>query len=318
MKSARFSQRPRKPSTNRHERGYILLTLIFFVAVLAISLATILPSIKQEILRDREEEMVHRGVQYTRAIRLYYKKNGRYPAKIEDLESSNNLRFLRKRYKDPTVKGEDSPEADFKILRFGDPNVQLGIAGQIPGAQGLPGQPGLNGTLTGPNALGSAARLSGSQNNLDFAQKPTPSDPNQNPDASTQDAAGNPPAATGTPATDPAAAPQDQEGTSKPADNPIQGGGAMVGVVSSNANTFYPAIREYNKKRHYSEWQFIYDPQNDRGGLPNGPWQPPKFLGQAGSGPQQIGTPAGQISNPVGQPPAQNGANPTPPSDQPQ
>jgi len=37
--------------------------------------------------------MIHRGTQYTRAIRLYYKKNGRYPAKIEDLENTNNQRF---------------------------------------------------------------------------------------------------------------------------------------------------------------------------------------------------------------------------------
>src|SRR5882724_2637332 len=126
------------------ERGYVLLTLIFFVAVLAISLATILPSIRQEILRDREEEMIHRGTQYTRAIRLYYKKNGRYPAKIEDLENTNNQRFLRKRYKDPTVKGEDSaPEADFKILRFGDPGVNnLSLGGQGKSGQGLQGLAG--------------------------------------------------------------------------------------------------------------------------------------------------------------------------------
>ena len=60
-----------------------------------------LPSITFDIKRDREEEMIHRGVQYSRAIRAYYKKFGRYPTKIEDLENTNNLRFLRKRYKDP-------------------------------------------------------------------------------------------------------------------------------------------------------------------------------------------------------------------------
>src|ERR1700704_5572736 len=128
----------RSPRHNakRGERGYVLLTLIFFVAVLAITLATILPSVVQEAKRDREDEMVHRGAQYERAIRLYFKKNGHYPAKVEDLENTNNLRFLRKRYKDPTVKGEDSPEADFKILRFGDPAVHLSQTGQVPPPQG--------------------------------------------------------------------------------------------------------------------------------------------------------------------------------------
>jgi len=294
----------------RQESGYILITLIFFVAVLAISLATILPSIKQEILRDREEEMVHRGAQYTRAIRLYYKKNGRYPATIDELESSNNLRFLRKRYKDPTVKGEDSPEADFRVLRIGDPDVLLGVVGQIPGAQGLQPQPGANGLA---NAASAARRLNGSQNNVDLSQQPTPtpSDPTQASDAPAQDANGNPAAAAAPASSDPNATPPDKSDGSKPADNPVHGGGAMVGVASTNKNIQYPAIREYNKKHHYNEWQFLYDPQNDQGGLPTGPWQPRTFPGQAGSA-QPPGTPAGQISAPVGQPAGNSGENPPP------
>ncbi len=74
----------------------------------------ILPTITFEIKRDREEEMIHRGVQYSRAIRAYYKKFNRYPMKIEDLENTNQMRFLRKRYKDPL------PGKDFKLLHFGE------------------------------------------------------------------------------------------------------------------------------------------------------------------------------------------------------
>jgi hypothetical protein len=88
----------------------------------------------------------------------------------------------------------------------------------------------------------------------------------------------------------------------------------MVGVASTNANTQYPAIREFNKKHHYNEWQFIYDPQTDRGGLPKGPWQPAQFPGQTGTQ-KPIGTPADQMSNPV-VPPTGNGANPAPAPDQ--
>src|SRR5450432_162808 len=291
--------------TPRNERGYVLLTLIFFVAVLAISLATILPSIQQEILRDREEEMIHRGTQYTRAIRLYFKKNGRYPAKVEDLENTNNLRYLRKRYKDPTVKGEDSPEADFKILRFGDPGVRLSAPGQIPPAQGLPGQPG-----TDP---GAAIPQRGRPRGLGSAGSTTPpdsTDPNQNADAATPDP--NAPASDNAAqtATDATATTPDQTGGSKPADNATFGGGVMVGVASTNTNTKYAAIREFNKKHHYNEWQFMYDPQNDRGGLPNGPWQPAQFPGQAGAQ-KPVGTPADQISSPVA-PPDGNSPNPAP------
>jgi type II secretory pathway pseudopilin PulG len=276
------------PMRRKNERGYILLTLIFFVAVLAISLATILPSIKQEILRDREEEMIHRGTQYTRAIRLYYKKNGRYPAKIEDLENTNNIRYLRRRYKDPTVKGEDSPEADFKILRFGDPSVRLSQGGQIPGAQtaqtlaaaSANGALSSQGVARGPNSPAAAAA------------KSDPTDPSQNPDAAAQDANGNPANGDSTSA---------DASSSKPNDQAF-GGGAMVGVTSTNANLKDPAIREFNKKHHYNEWQFIYDPQTDRGGLPTGPWQPAQFPGQSGAQQKPVGTPADQMSNPVAAP----------------
>ena len=76
--------------------------------------------------RDREEEMIHRGVQYSRAIRRFVKKTGRYPTRLEELENTNNIRFLRKRYKDP-VTGKD-----FKLLHVGE--VQLTSAAGIAGA----------------------------------------------------------------------------------------------------------------------------------------------------------------------------------------
>src|SRR5579863_7688702 len=100
--------------SRRSEHGYIMLTLILAMALMAIFSAIIVSDLKFEIKRDREEEMIHRGVQYSRAIRAYYKKFGRYPTKIEDLESTNNMRFLRKRYKDP-ITGKD-----FKLLHYGE------------------------------------------------------------------------------------------------------------------------------------------------------------------------------------------------------
>ena len=69
---------------------------MLIMAMMAIAAGVIVSSVTFEIKRDREEEMVHRGVQYSRAIRAYYKKFNRYPAKIEDLENTNQMRFLRK------------------------------------------------------------------------------------------------------------------------------------------------------------------------------------------------------------------------------
>src|ERR1700675_3267894 len=110
----------------RREKGYVLLTMLLVVSLLAITAAVAYPAISFEIRRDQEQELIHRGVQYSRAIRGYFKKFGRYPSRIEDLENTNNLRFLRKRYKDP-ITGQD-----FKLLHFGD--AQMSTGGAIAGA----------------------------------------------------------------------------------------------------------------------------------------------------------------------------------------
>ena len=77
----------------KSERGYVLLTLLLFVAVLTITVA--LPMVSYynfQMKRDREEELVHRGVEYERAVRKYYKKFGTYPASIEMLQDTNHIR----------------------------------------------------------------------------------------------------------------------------------------------------------------------------------------------------------------------------------
>ena len=300
----RFVRRPRSGS-KANQRGYILLTLIFLVAVGAIATLALtydLGYIKQQNQRDREEEMRHRGTQYMRAIRAYYKKLGRYPAKIEDLESTNNLRFLRRRYKDP-ITGND-----FKLLHFGDSGVKLsgGLGGQLqPGVGGPNGAPNaaLLGRLQGANGQPGVGGLN--QNTLNPTQAdPSAADPSKNPDAknSGEDANGNP---TGD-ATD-----KEDAGQPAPASGgPTFGGGAIVGVASTSKKE---SIREFDHKHRYNQWLFYYDPQGDRGGLLNGPTQPQvlgfgaqgQLPGQNGSQPNSLGTPAGQ--NPDGNPgPGQN------------
>ncbi len=50
-------------------------------------------------------------------------------------------------------------------------------------------------------------------------------------------------------------------------------------------------IREYNKKNHYNDWLFMYDPTSDRGALLVGPWQTPTTSTIQGASP--IGQPGG-------------------------
>ncbi len=66
-----------------------------------------MPRVAFESERDKEQLLISRGEQFKRAIYLYVLANKRYPGRIEDLENTNDKRYLRKRYIDPyTGKNE--------------------------------------------------------------------------------------------------------------------------------------------------------------------------------------------------------------------
>ncbi len=298
---SRFTGR-RRCHGNRSD-GYVLLTLILFVALLAIAMTALAPAVVQQIKRDREEELIHRGVQYSRAIKHYFKKFRRYPTKIEDLEDTNNVRFLRKAYKDP-VTGKD-----FKILRMGD--VQMSFGPGLTGATSaanLASQSGTFGSGNGPFAGSAFGAIGGNTfgaNNFgggafgSNAASASAAAANANsPPASGQDASGaNPdqsltPGAPGAPGT---STPPGQATTN--ADNKVFGGGPIVGVASISKEK---SIRIFNKKDHYYQWQFIYDPSTDRGGLLTTPNQPGLQSAAGGVQPVTPGNPGAQPNSPFG------------------
>ena len=286
------------------EDGYVLLMLLLVVALGIIAAAIIVPTIKFQFEHDREEEMIHRGVQYARAIRTYYKKFGRYPTRIEDLENTNNLRFLRKRYKDPMNCPQGKCQ-DFKLLHFGEAKLTIGGLGgsTIPGATPIGAQGGLSGSgglaqsssFGGSSSFGQSSAFGGNSGfgqsstlggNSSFGNTnsglggnqtaPTPesgSDSSQpsSPEAGTAES--NPSAAGGEAA----------GGGSTSSGDKLSGqvfGGPIVGVQSLSKKTGY---REFNHKKKYNEWQFVYDPGTDRGGLINGPNPTLQGLGQQGT-----------------------------------
>src|ERR1700756_1238761 len=152
----------------RGDQGYVLLLLLLTVTMMVIAFGVIVPTITFEIKRDREDEMIHRGVQYSRALRAYYKKFGRYPAKIEDLENTNQIRFLRKRYKDP-LTGKD-----FKLLHYGEAKLSLnGIAGgTIAGATPVSGMAS-SGGLGQTSSFGGNSSFGNNSNSLLGQNSPT-------------------------------------------------------------------------------------------------------------------------------------------------
>jgi hypothetical protein len=83
------------------EGGYALLMVFLMAAIVALMLYQQLPRVAFESERDKEQLLIDRGEQYTRAIQLYYLANNRqYPTSLDDLEKREK-RFLRRRYKDP-------------------------------------------------------------------------------------------------------------------------------------------------------------------------------------------------------------------------
>ena len=294
----------------------MLLAVLFMMAMMVIVAMAMAPSFVQQMKRDREEEMIHRGTEYARAIKKFYKKFGRYPANLEQLENTNQIRFLRKRYKDPLTK-----DGQWKLLHAGDIQAIAGLAnmgamGAQLGAQGgLQGQQGTSMTLTssasgsdqGASTGAAGLQLSPQQSGAGFGNQTT---------AAGQTGAGGSPFVM----PEPGAAGQSgssqgpgigQSGNLGGGQNPgvtgqtgsnnsifgntgvggqTFGGGAIVGVASKDKDS---TIRIYNKKKTYDEWQFIYSPTMDRVNvLLRGPYN-----GQSYGGTQaQIGTPAGQLN----------------------
>ena len=242
-----------KTGNKSRQSGYILITLVLLVALLVIGTLAVLPSFIQQMKRDREEEMVHRGVQYSRAIRRYVKKLGRYPTRIEELENTNNIRYLRKRYKDP-LTGKD-----FKLLHLSDISLNNGpvLGGATLAANmNVSGQAGQLAALAA-GANGPARGLSGPSGP---ATQETSGEDTSQADADTKDAKED------------KNAPGGMSITSDNLSAQTFGGGPIVGVASTSKAK---SIRVYNKKDHYNDWQFIYDPNSDRGGLIKTPYQPP-------------------------------------------
>jgi hypothetical protein len=98
----------RRQSPPRRDSGFALLLVFLMASLIAISLYMELPRVAFQAERQKEQMLIEHGEQYKRAIGLFLRtnKNTRWPASIEELESYNNHRSLRKRYIDP-MTGKD-------------------------------------------------------------------------------------------------------------------------------------------------------------------------------------------------------------------
>jgi hypothetical protein len=275
----------------RSERGYALLVVIFLVTVLLLSTMVVTPNILTEGRREREKEMIWRGNQYIRGVKLHFRKTGRFPTSLDDLTKPKlgSLRFMRQAYKDPMNKEDGS-------WRF----IYVGPAGQLMGSLKPPQQ---NLQLPSVGRVGTpASALNGpgapAQPGAIGQQAPA----GTQPDGTTPGT--NPPANSGTPVgTD-----QSDSGSNPQpiptGDTPAIIGGNIIGVGSKINKS---SIIVYEKAKNYRLFEFIWNPSRDNLGV----GQPGMQTG-TGLGGQPIG-----VGSP-GSPGQQPGQNPTTPQANPQ
>jgi|RhiMetdeSRZDD1v2_1073273.scaffolds.fasta_scaffold624307_2 type II secretory pathway pseudopilin PulG len=161
---------PHRPRSRSRQSGYMLLLILLMSAIVMLAVLKSAPAIGQQIRREREEELIRRGKQYAIAIKRFYKKTGAYPTSLEQLENTNRMRFLRRRFKDPM-----SESGEWRLIRFGEVKTTptglfgkpIGATGAQGGAVGTPvsamgGGPGSQGTSSpGQPAGGSSSGLTG-------------------------------------------------------------------------------------------------------------------------------------------------------------
>ena len=123
--------------------GYAMAALIVAMGVMALMMTVAMPVWKHTTQREKEEELVFRGMQYVHAIGLYQRKFANaYPPNVDLLVEQ---KFLRKKFKDPITKD------DFVVLPPGQalPGAPVPGGGQRGGAQPATGRGGTS-TSTAP------------------------------------------------------------------------------------------------------------------------------------------------------------------------
>jgi type II secretory pathway pseudopilin PulG len=113
----------------RGQAGYAMAALLVALAVMAVLMSVALPVWRHEAQREKEDELVWRGQQYVRAIRMFQAKTRGFPPSQDILLQGH---YLRKKYKDPITND------DFDLI------PAAGSPGQVgqPGRGGQPGQVG--------------------------------------------------------------------------------------------------------------------------------------------------------------------------------
>jgi type II secretory pathway pseudopilin PulG len=272
------------------ESGYAYIMALFMILAVIIASQVALQNLATQSRRLREEQMIWRGEQCERAIKLYYRKTGHYPQTFEDLQKGlPDLHFLRAAaYKDPINKTDGSwrmiyVNASGQIIgsvRYATLQ-QMALmdlnGGKMPAQGTLPGAVPVS-SMAPEAAKPSETEQKSEQSGQSTAPEKAPNQSEKAPTAPTQ--APTPPAQAPTPLA--------QLKPTGPVDGPVLG--AFLTGVAGKADR--PSVRVYKGGKKYIEWEFIWNPSEDQaravkqGLAPQGaqPSQPGKPVGPGGIG----------------------------------
>src|ERR1700730_220996 len=135
------------------DRGYAMAALLIAMSVMAILMTVALPTWKQTLQREKEEELIFRGGQYSRAIAAYQRKYANASPRTLDVLIEQH--YLRKKFKDPLAISDDGEFAPLYVVMqtpgSGGPAGSSGPAGR--GGQG-----GSGGSMGTGGSMGSSGQ----------------------------------------------------------------------------------------------------------------------------------------------------------------
>lgn len=115
---------PKLPSRfARAQRGFTMVLLLALIVVMGILLTMARPTLKAEVQRENEAELIFRGEAIARALKAYNAKFGKYPVDLEEVMKVRPL-ILRQNYKDPMT-----PTGEWDFIT----QVQPGATGETKG-----------------------------------------------------------------------------------------------------------------------------------------------------------------------------------------
>ncbi|HEV3061746.1 MAG TPA: hypothetical protein VGY48_26075 [Vicinamibacterales bacterium] len=239
-----------------NQDGYAMAALLVAMSVAAVMMTVAMPVWKQMARRDKEEELIFRGTQYVRALRLFGTKYAN--ASPPNVDILVEQRFIRKKFKDPITNDDFQPILAGQAVPGAPASPQPGSGGR-----GQTGQPSPSGGQSGSqsgsspfgNGIGGSTRAGGAGTG-NAGGPTTPLSPGG--------VSGGGISSIGTP-----------------------GAGATGGVIGVVSKSKDKSLRLYNGRSHYNEWAFIGTQQTQTPGAGGRGTATPGNGGRRGQPPNQ-------------------------------